>query len=116
MSAILPFVIRYNSGPRKACRPSCVQVHWLLPPEMTGAGSSPPPSLYTGCEDGLMDNVISYMLPLDSNIVGNSFEPSVLKNLRRVWVRPRTIPKLHWPLACHTPGGPYMKPLKKLQT
>jgi hypothetical protein len=53
---------------------------------MAGAGSLPPPSLHTGCEDGLIDNVISYMLPPDSKIVGNSFKPSVLKNLHQVWV------------------------------
>jgi hypothetical protein len=94
MSAILPFVIRYNSGPCKACHLSCVQVHWLLPLEVAGAGSLPLPSLHTGREDGLIDNVISYMLPPDSNIVGNSFEPSVLKNLRQVWVHPCTVPKL----------------------
>ena len=99
MLAILLFVIRYNSGPCKACGTSCVQVHRLLPPEMAGAGSLPPPSLHTGREDGLIDDVISYMLPPDSNIVGNSFEPSVLKNLRQDWVRPRTLLKLHWHLA-----------------
>ena len=83
---------------------------------MAFAGSLPPSSIHTSHEDGLIDNAICYMLPTDSNIVGNSFEPNVLKNLRRVWVRPSTIRKSHRPLACHTPGGPDVKPFQKFQT
>jgi hypothetical protein len=49
---------------------------------MVVAGSLPPSSIHTSCEDGLIDDVICYVLPTDSNIVGNSIEPNDLKNLR----------------------------------
>jgi hypothetical protein len=114
MLAMLLFIMRNNSGPCKACHPSCLQIHRLLQPEMVVAGSLPPSSIHTSREDGLIDNVIRYMLPTDSNIVGNSFEPNILKNLHQVWVRPSTIQKSHWPLACHTPGGPDVKPFQKV--
>jgi hypothetical protein len=43
---------------------------------------------------------------LHAHIVGNSFEPDLVKNSRGVWVLSSTISKFHWPLACHMPGGP----------
>ena len=39
-------------------------------------------SIHIALEDGLIDNVTGYMLPTYANVVGNSFEPDLVKILR----------------------------------
>ncbi len=41
-----------------------------------------PHSIHTALEDKLINNETGYMLPLHTNIVGNCFEPDLVKNSR----------------------------------